>query len=193
MLFKFKLFALITIFISFHERSQAEPKVESSQFSGKQSQDWTEIQTKLAALKGKVDSQQAIVEELILQKEHLKGDELSKKIELIKLEHQKLQQQIVNYNELNKTYQTKFPEKGLKEPRIYKRIDPQSIEHIENDMTLDGRLVRLYQKVLKQYPDKTKKVIQVKKKLNEAPAPSKEAPPLSKDSNGVTDQIILQK
>ncbi len=131
---------------------------ESENYSGKQTQEWSEVQTKLGGLKMKLDTQDTVVKNLIIEKNSAVGTMQAQKIEELKKEYHKLQVMITDYNQLNTAYETKFPERGLNGNRIYRRVDPKSIERIENDMTLDGRLMRLQTKVLSQYPKTSRKI-----------------------------------
>ncbi len=174
-------------------------------YSGKQTQEWSEVQTKLSALKGKVDNQDAIVKNLIIEKSALTGEQQAAKIEELKKEHQRWQALVADYNKLDAEYETKFPEKGIKESRVYKRISVKSIERIENDMTLEGRLVRLQKKVLNQYPKTARQIEQKKekkRKLEEEKRVSRSHlaeknktlnVPILTESGDVTESIILKK
>jgi hypothetical protein len=179
---------------------------EKADYSGQQSQAWSEVQTKLAAAKAKVDTQDALVKALSSEKEHLSGAALSEKIEQLKKEHIKWQKLVSDYNTLNNDYETKFPEKGIKEVRKYKRIDPKNIERIENDKSLDGRILRLQNKILKQYPKTAQKIEaekELKLKIDEAKKvkinQSRKSDPHQKNKkksvndSDVTGQIILNK
>lgn len=205
-LVKFLILICLLPFAMAEEHGGGEAvKPENAEYSGKQTQEWSEVQTKLAALKGKVDSQDSVVKALIVEKSTLTGDNQIQKIDQLKKEHQKWQVMVEEYNKLNSEYETRFPEKGLKENRVYRRIDPKSIERIENDMTLEGRLARLQKKVFKQYP-KTSKQIELEKaqkqkiedakrvmrsNLMNSKKPDKN---LSKPISGdVTEPIILKK
>ena len=125
----------------------SDPAVKTTIFSGKQSEEWISVQNQLVIAKGKVENQQKLVENLIRQKETLKGTELTAKIENLKEAHIELIRLINNYNTLNSDFETKFPEKGAAVGRVYKRIDPANIEVIQNKMTLEGRLKRLNEKI----------------------------------------------
>lgn len=186
-------------------------------YSGKQSQEWSEIQTKLSALKGKVEAQENLVKSLMLEggghsasapsgsgeggghgggaapAGHSGG--MSERIEQLKKEHAKLQSLIADYNKMNADYETRFPEKGLKESRIYRRIDPQALRFDEAGSTYEERVQRLQNKILRQYP-KTSKKLQSQKKAKpdrhdeHSPVETKKNIPQSGD---VTEQIILKK
>lgn len=163
-------------------------------FSGKQTEEWLQVQAQLTTLKGKVETQKTLVEGLIMQKAHGggHGDDAE-----LKKEHAAWITMIDDYNKLSTSFQNRFPEKGAALGRIYKRINPDNIEALENQMTAEGRMKRLNKKIKKQYRQEEKEAVQAsstnahgvqthtvesstkKKKITE------EIP--------VTDQIILQK
>lgn len=174
--------------------TSSDPALKSATFSGKQSEEWMSVQNQLVIAKGKVENQQKLVENLIQQKENLKGAALTAKIEELKAAHIELIRLIDNYNTLNSNFETKFPEKGAAVGRVYKRIDPANIEVIQNKMTLEGRLKRLNAKIKKQYPRSAEGVVDPKKSEDLKNIKKKNTLPDSKsDEVQVTDQIILQK
>ena len=122
-------------------------------YSGKQDQTWELIQTKLGALKTKMDSQTALVNTMIAEKAALaKSEDVAKKADELKIQYHKLETLVADYNSLNEEYLTKFPERGLKEKRIYQRVKVKTLDSFEDDFTLRGRLNKLHGKVLRQYP-----------------------------------------
>lgn len=173
-------------------------------YSGKQTQEWSEVQAKLSALKSKVEAQEALVQSLIVETGGHRGgktsggDAMAERIEQLKKEHQKLQTMITEYNKMNASYETRFPEKGLKESRIYRRTDPQAIRLDEAASNYEEKVQRLQGKIMRQYP-RTAKVLQAKKQKKKVVASEKEheKKPTDKKSESkpgdVTDQIILQK
>lgn len=174
-------------------------------YSGKQSQEWSDIQTKLAALKGKVEAQEALVKGLISEKSQGNGHgsqdaDVTARVELLKKEDAKLQALIKEYNKMSSSYETRFPEKGLKESRIYRRVDPQALQADQAATNYEEKLQKLQNKIMRQYPKTAKKIQseKAKKKPEKNKAEDKkhsskkeEVRPAS--SNEVTDQIILQK
>lgn len=121
-------------------------------YSGKQDQNWELVQTQVTALKGKMDMQATVVQTLIAQKNSLTGEALQQKMEEIKVEHQKYERLVVEYNKKNEEFMTRYPERGLKEKRVYKRAKIKSLDAFEDDVTVRGRMNKLHNKVLKQYP-----------------------------------------
>ena len=192
-------------------------------YSGKQTQEWSEVQAKLSALKSKVEAQEALVKSLIVEASGghgapaagggheaapagghgsgVGGDAMGARIEQLKKEHQKLQTMIADYNKMNAAYETRFPEKGLKESRIYRRTDPQAIQLDETASNYEEKVQRLQTKIMRQYP-RTAKTLQTKKQKTKTVAAEpesskkhseKKSGPESNKSGEVTDQIILQK
>jgi hypothetical protein len=143
----------ILLIIGFPTFSQEDKnKAKDEIYSGKQDQNWEVVQTQLTALKGKLDAQAAVVQNLISEKMNLKGEALQQKIEVIKKEHQVYEKLVFDYNNKNEEFLTRYPERGLKEKRIYKRVKIKSLDSFEDDLTLRGRMNKLHNKVLRQYP-----------------------------------------
>lgn len=189
------------------------PAAAEDHYSGKQTQQWSEVQSKLSALKGKVDAQEAVVKSLILERGatghgapagghggapagHGSDEAMAARIEQLKKEHEKLQSLVAEYNKMNTDYETRFPEKGLKENRIYRRVDPQAIQPDEAVSSYEERVQRLQNRILRQYPKSSSKLktasSEVKKSKKPVPK-EKEKPHEAPKSGDVTDQIILQK
>ncbi len=153
-MFYLKLIFSVSLFCSavFAVEGKEEAAATNETYSGKQDQNWETVQTNLAAVKAKLDTQASVVQTLILEKNSLKGEALSEKIGEIKKEHQKYEQMVFDYNKLNDEFLTKYPERGLKEKRIYKRAKMKSLDSFEDDVTLRGKVNRLHRKILNQYP-----------------------------------------
>lgn len=193
---------IVIVICIFHTVASAEETVPAASgapaipvvFSGKQSEQWMAVQSQLITARSKVENQEKIVESLILQKANLKGPALAEKIEVLKEAHIELIRVIGYYNNLNSDFETRFPEKGAAPGRVYKRIDPASVQKIESKMTLEGRLNRLNAKIKRQYnqggdaaveSDAAKNSKKYKKQIT--------GPAANSDEIQVTDQIILQK
>ncbi|MBY0554464.1 hypothetical protein K2P97_08045 [bacterium] len=141
-------------------------------------------------MKSKLDTQEAVIKALIAEKSELSGEAQTAKMEQLKLAHSKFETMVNEYNELNLEYQTKFPERGIKEKRIYTRMKSKSLQAFEEDQTIQGRVNKLNSKIQTQYP---KAALELKKKKQKKSDTIKEAP---KDADSkekdVTDQIILK-
>lgn len=184
----------------------AEGAAVSPAYSGKQSQEWEKIQNQLGALKTKVDAQETVVQGLIEQKSALRGQALTDKVEELKTQYAKLRKLTDDYNELHEEYLTRFPERGLKEPRVYTRARAKSLQSYEDDQSLSGRVRSVHRKILKQYPKSRAEADAEKAKRPAAPAGAPEGeghtsahlPPGEKPSGrpasaDVTDAILFKK
>lgn len=188
---KIIFYALLLVASLAVAQQKAEESTEDNKdYSGKQNQDWEKIQTKLGTMKSKLDTQEAVIKALIAEKSELSGEAQTAKMEQLKLAHSKFETMVNEYNELNLEYQTKFPERGIKEKRIYTRMKSKSLQAFEEDQTIQGRVNKLNSKIQTQYP---KAALELKKKKQKKSDTTKEAP---KDADSkekdVTDQIILK-
>lgn len=172
--------------------SQEEPNPNSlnEDYSGKQSTEWEKIQQDLVTVKGKLEAQTSMVLSLIEAKNSLKGKALDGKLDELKIEHQKLQKYTEEYNRKNHEYLTKFPERGIKDRRTYRRLKAKSLQAFENEMTIQGRVNRLHAKILSQYPKKKTEIKSLVLKSQDATkVDSLRAP----EKSDVTDQIQFKK
>ena len=140
----------------------------------------------LTALRGKMEAQEAVVKNLIAEKDSMRGSALKEKLEQIKKEHRKYENLVFEYNSKNQEFLTRYPERGLKEKRVYKRVKMKSLDSFEDDVTLRGRMNKLHKKVVKQYP----RAFADEKNKKESTTPSETAKPASDD---VTDAIKFKK
>lgn len=186
------LLPLETIASSTEDKSKKENQV----YSGKQTQEWQEIQTKLLAVKGKLEQQEVLVKGLIESKQATTGGghkgtaavSEHEKMATLNKEHRKLLALAKEYNELRNQFNLRFPEKNSVSGRIYKRVDPSTLEELESQMTFEGRLKRVERKIKEQYP----KSIRPTKPVNQDSQisdPAKTSPAKKE----VTDSIILKK
>lgn len=137
--------------ISFASEAASTEAVEVKPYSGHQTQDWEKVQGRLTTLKAKVDAQEVLVKNLAAEKTKLQGQALVTKVEELKKEYATLRTVTAEYNQLNEEYLTKYPERGLKEKRIYPRIETKSLDAYENDMSVSGRVNRVHKKILQKY------------------------------------------
>jgi len=152
LIFKFLIFIPALVSANNGEASAKEGAPSEQLYSGKQDQNWELVQAEVTALKGKMEMQSTLVQNLIAEKNSLTGQPLQQKMDQIKSEHQKYERLVVEYNAKNEEFVTRYPERGLKEKRVYKRAKIKSLDSFEDDVTVRGRMNKLHNKVLKQYP-----------------------------------------
>ncbi|AGH94665.1 hypothetical protein [Pseudobdellovibrio exovorus] len=168
------------------------PDAQVEQYSGSQNQEWEKVQGRLSALKTKVDAQEALVKSLAADKVQLQGQALVSKVEELKKEYATLRDLTAEYNKLNEEYLTKYPERGLKEKRVYPRVEAKPLSAYENDTSLNGQVNRVHKKILQKYS-------RSKQQKDAATSDSKKTETESKNtqseepSSSVTDPIIYKK
>lgn len=165
---------------------------KTTDFSGKQSAEWEKIQSDLATVKGKLESQSGVVKGLIIKKNLLKGEELDSILDELKKEYERIETLTEEYNRINLEYLTKFPERGTKGLRIYKRIKAKSLQAYENELTVQGRVNRLRSKLLSQYP-KTNKEPKNKKVIIHKADEDKNENSKNPELIDVTEPILIKK
>lgn len=165
---------------------------EQQQYSGSQNQEWEKVQGRLSALKAKVDAQEALVKILAAEKIQLQGQALVSKVEELKKEYATLREQTAEYNKLNEEYLTKYPERGLKEKRVYPRVEAKPLSAYENDTSLNGQVNRVHKKILQKYSRSKQQKGTAAPSADKAETESKNTQS-EEPSNSVTDPIIYKK
>ena len=148
---------VLILFFSQIILANSEPAHEKppEDFSGAQSDQWSKIQTQLGQLKGKLDNQEKVVTELLKAKRSVEGAITPAEIDNISKQHEKLAELTKDYNKLLEEFLFRFPEKGQAANRKYIRHENQSLDEMEKNLSLEGRLKRLQKKIKAQYdPDK---------------------------------------
>jgi hypothetical protein len=195
-MFKFS-FSIWIFLINISSFSQTVQLLPEKEFSGSQTQKWSEVQGELGKLKTKVDAQNVVVNELLKSKKNHEAKMSVDDIEKLKKEHAKLKSLTTDYNEMLSDFQFRFPEKGLESGRKYIRLENQTLEQMEKSPTLEGRLKKLQKKIKKQYQAEDSAVDDPKKlptyKSKKIPVGSKGLDSVKPLDSDVTDQINLVK
>jgi len=115
--------------------------------------EWVEIQTQISTLDSRIIQKKETIAHLIEEKQHLAGDNPHVK-EII-------DDMVSNYKEMRKLqedfekkmiiYKFRYPERGAKEDRKYGPIEIKSLEQMEQELGLEGRLNRNIKKMRTQY------------------------------------------
>ena len=193
--------------ISFQLEANETPQKKDVQgeesYSGNQTEEWMTVQNNLGQLKAKVDAQKALVESMLKERREKSPDRISpEEVTKLKTEHVKLREMNKEYNALLTDFQFHFPEKGLETKRKYIRIENQSLEQIEDNLTTEGRIKKLNKKIQSQYPSKevdsamdTSKIKKYKTPVGSKSPDSKSSDEANKKdaSPDVTEKIILVK
>lgn len=170
---------------------------ESAGYSGQQDDAWMKLQADVVSIKTKLDAQQAIVTELLLSKKNNKGRIGKDQVDQLNSNHQKLQEMIKNYNQKLNAFEIKYPEKGQALGRQYSRKKEQSLEQMENSLTLDGRIRKINKKIKAQFGIEENSELP-EKKVPQTSADKKTKPvdkisqPI-KPKDDITEKIIIVK
>lgn len=164
-----------------------ETPLEDLDHSGKQSMEWEKVQVKLATSKGELDAQENVLNALKKEKANLKGQALLEKIEELKTQQAKFDKMSGEYLKDKENFLSKYPEKGLRNPRIYKRTQNKKNKEPENEKELAQKMDKLHEKILNQYPKSSSEIkknrIKKKKNTNQSDVNEK----------GVTEKLTLDK
>lgn len=197
-----KLILLIVMFVfptlSLGEEKKEDPKDQKAallkkEYSGKQDFEWEKAQAEVIAVKAKLEAQIVTINGLMEEKNKLKGQALSDKIEQLKTEHTKLKVLMADYNKLNAEFLTKYPERGIKDVRLYKRTQAQGQKKSEKDLSVGEKVNIVHQKILKQYSVKTDNSKKQHSGDSDLPKNKAEDEEDEGKEKGITDQLILKK
>lgn len=114
---------------------------------------WMEAENKVQELSAKLSSKKSQIQNLLLEKKSVKEDSPQMKVIVTSLlkEHAELTRFTEDYERNLNLLKYRFPERSAKNKRFYKKIELQSIDDIEEEMGIDGKLSRNMQKMRQHY------------------------------------------
>ncbi len=193
-----KIFILAVFCFPILVLSQETEKKENNkdkEYSGSQNEFWLKAQADISSLKSKIDAQQKSVDEILVnQKANAKNSDQEQRKNLIQ-KHKELLEMIKNYNKKLNDFEIKYPEKGIEIGRTYQRKKKQSIDQIENQLTLEGRIKKLNKTINSQFQAYPSGPVKPKENVSEKPheALPSEIIIKKKPKNDVTDKLIIVK
>lgn len=114
---------------------------------------WAEHSGRLGALQKQMDGYESEIKELIDHKRHVNDQKVLKEIvRQIGEKHKSLVESAKTYEDLRQHIRFQHPDKNLTAERQYVRYNVKSIEQMENEIGLDGRLDRIKSRVLATFP-----------------------------------------
>lgn len=118
----------------------------------KKNPEWMDLNTQLQTLKSKIGMSEDLIQKLIDQKNSSTDQKQSAEVisNLVK-EHRSMSKTIEEYEQKRNQLKYRFPEAGLNDEREYERIEVKSLQDMENEFTISGRLQKAYSKVKRQY------------------------------------------
>jgi len=118
--------------------------------------EWMDLNTNLQALKAKIRMKEEALQSMIHEKAKTKDQAQAAKIvsDMI-AEHKELQKTITDYEEKRNLLKYRFPEAGLLKEREYERIEGKSLEDLETQWNLEGKIKKTVHKMKTKYGVKT--------------------------------------
>lgn len=167
------------------EDKKAEGGEAKAEAKSEKKDEAAEVQAKVSALQAKIKASEDTIDKLIEEKQKTTDqNQISEIIKNMVNEHKTMEKNVEEYEKARSYLQYRFPEKGLKEDRVYERIEVKSLEEMENEKTLDSQVKRTMNKVRKQYASPDQKPAREKSKT------SKKS---KKEGPGISDPVILSK
>ena len=165
-----------------------EASAESTEFSGNQDESWVTMQADVVLAQTRADAQRAVVTELLVSKKNNKGRIAKDQVDQLNLNHQKLQELVKEYNLKFNEFEIKYPEKGQSLGRQYNRKTEQSLDQMENSLTLEGRIRKMSKKIKTQYGTAEQPITSAQK-----PKTAEKLTQPVKPKDDITEKIILVK
>lgn len=136
---------------------EGEKKEEAK--TEKKEDGWQEVSARVQALKAKVETHEKNIQALVQEKATSHSEaRLSEIVKQLVLEHKSYMEASKEYDRERAFLMYRFPEKGVKGDRKYERLEVKSLEEMESQMSLEGRVRGVLTKVRKQYPVKEESV-----------------------------------
>ncbi len=199
------LFSVIFLTIYFQPRNvwagKEKPAEESKggekNVEKKDLPEWVAIQTQVSALNARIEQKREAIARLIAEKHDLPASspEIKSVIDQMVSEHKEMLKLTEEFQKKLTIFKFRYPEKGTKESRKYGSVEVKSLDQMEQELGIDGRLNRNSKKIRSQYGaaptedssslEKTGKNFKLKNEANEPPSPQK--------SIDETGSIILKK
>lgn len=118
-------------------------------------QEVLDLQARLMGLKTKITAKKDNLKKLIAEKQGLKDEKKSLEIfNEMKTEYKEMQISIKDYDEQIALLNYRYPEKGLNKERKYERIEIKSLDEMEKEFSLQGKIKKTMARVRQQFPEK---------------------------------------
>lgn len=157
-----------------HAKPDGKEAAAGAKETGGDLPEWVYIENKISTLDSQVKSKKASIEKLVEEKNNLKSTDPKVKeiIKQIVSIHKEVSKDIEEYEKQKALLRYRYPEKGAAAKRKYQQIELKSVDEIEQDQTVDGRLSKAVKKMRQQYGndesvEEQKKKIK-KEKISEA-------------------------
>ena len=144
------LMALMLIFFSFEKTWSGEEEKPAKE---KELPEWVGLQTQLSTLDSKMNQKKDAIARLIEEKQKLPADspEIKADIDEMVSEYKELLKVTDEFDKKMTIFKFRYPERGVKEERKYGHPEVKSLDQMEQELGIDGRLNRNLQKMRSQY------------------------------------------
>jgi hypothetical protein len=182
------------------EKSEAgKEDKDAAAAQAKKNPEWMDLNTQLQTLKSKIEMSEGLILKLVDQKNSSTDQKQSAEVisNLVK-EHRSMSKTIEEYEQKRNQLKYRFPEAGLNDEREYERIEVKSLQDMENEFTITGRLQKAYNKVKRQYR-KSYEEVQKERSAIKANRPAEKEKPTVKPAphrpqeNTLAEPAILSK
>jgi hypothetical protein len=151
--------------------------------------EYYDVQARLQVLKSKVKSRNENVRKLVQDKQAARTEkEALAIVKNLKVEYSELQRTIREYEEQRNLMNYRFPEKGRSEKPTYQRIESKSLDQMESEFSIEGKVKKAVTRLRTVYPPPPVE----KKQVQQAP-PDPLAPPKDPSRTSVTESQVLSK
>lgn len=149
---------------------------------------WLVYENKVQELTSKIKSKEDSLQKLILEKNQLspQSPRVKEVIGLIVKEHNELKKLAEDYKKNLSILNYRYPERNAQGNREYDRIEVKSVDQIESDLGISGKLNRNLQKMRSQYGGQVSpNGIQVQQKQPLEKSKKPESEPSIEDSGAI--------
>lgn len=148
--------------------------------------EWVMIEAQIATLESKIGAKEESIKKIIEEKKKIADDSPKAKelVDTLISEHNEMKKYVSDYEKQRTLLKFRFPERGIKADRKYQRKEMKSLEAMEDEFSLEGKLNKNIRKMRKQFP-----------KANQAAVPETEEDVRKPSSESIDEakSIILQK
>lgn len=139
------------------------------------------VAARVQGLEAKIKSSEGEIQKLLQEKAAAKPERVGEITVEVQHLHNKMQEQIREYDQQRSLLKYRYPDKGRTDKRVYERIDLKSLKQMEEEVGLSSALKRSLDKVRKHYGQPS----------NPAESENRTAKPKTKKD--VLDPVILKK
>lgn len=197
-LFFFFIFLILQLSPVLSWSNEDTPKAEEAKgstkkeeiYSGRQTQEWVDLLNQLNAAKAKMEAQKKVVDDLLIAKQHsVDPVKVQENVKKLTEEHKKLNDNIQEYESMRSKLRYRYPEKGVKELRVYERVEARTLNEYENSFSVDARLSQAVEMMRDKYKIKNKKTVPKDKEMQTKETQKNQ----EKNNPEVTDSILMVK